>query len=253
MRVSRTGTITTSTSSTAVTGSGTLFTTQLAAGSIITTTGGAVIGTVASITDNTNLTLTANAASSNTGIAYNAQVVPFSGDAAVIVPGASLTVTENATINSIAFNNTSSSAATLSVNSSVILTVTAGITLRNAAGGNTAATITGSGTINCASVTVGGSPNYNYGTYTMTLTSTISTLSISGNLAVTGQDYYGGYVNNATFALGSGSVSVGGSVAFTTDFSLGYSTATLDMTAGAQTGTLTLSGSTPFTRPAMAL
>src|SRR2546425_8292182 len=66
----RTGTITTSTLSTTVTGSGTLFTTQLAAGNVLYTTAGVAIGTVKTITNATTLTLTGNAASTNTGIAY---------------------------------------------------------------------------------------------------------------------------------------------------------------------------------------
>jgi len=56
-----TGTITASTSSTTVTGSGTAFTTQLAAGSSIYNSADVLIGSVASIASNTSLTLTANA------------------------------------------------------------------------------------------------------------------------------------------------------------------------------------------------
>ena len=61
----RTGTITTATNSTTVTGAGTSFQTELSVGSIIKTTGNVTIGTVASIQSNTSLTLTANAVSNN--------------------------------------------------------------------------------------------------------------------------------------------------------------------------------------------
>lgn len=65
------GTITTSTASTAVTGVGTSFTTELKDGAIIRLPGGgAILGTIASIADDTHLTLTANAASDNAGIAF---------------------------------------------------------------------------------------------------------------------------------------------------------------------------------------
>jgi hypothetical protein len=56
-----TGTITASTSSTTVTGSGTAFTTQLAVGSSLYNSEDVLIGSVASIASNTSLTLTANA------------------------------------------------------------------------------------------------------------------------------------------------------------------------------------------------
>src|SRR5258708_14326024 len=59
--VSRTGTITVGLGGTAVTGVGTLFTTELAIGSIIKNSGGTTVGTVSAITDNTHLTISAAA------------------------------------------------------------------------------------------------------------------------------------------------------------------------------------------------
>src|ERR1017187_8358234 len=57
----RTGTISVPNFSKAVTGAGTFFTTEISVGNIIKlTNGGTTIGTVASITDNTHLTLSAN-------------------------------------------------------------------------------------------------------------------------------------------------------------------------------------------------
>ena len=64
------GTITTTTSSTTVTGTSTKFTTMHVAGDIIRKADGTVIGTVASIASDTSLTLSANAASANSGISY---------------------------------------------------------------------------------------------------------------------------------------------------------------------------------------
>ena len=66
-----TGTITTSTSSTSVTGTGTYFTTELVVGYVIKDSTGTNIGTVASITDDTNLTLVTNAALNITSDVFN--------------------------------------------------------------------------------------------------------------------------------------------------------------------------------------
>lgn len=70
----KTGTITTLTSATSLAGVGTAFTTELLPGDSIRKTDGTLIGTVASITSDTAAVLTANAASANSGIAFNADV-----------------------------------------------------------------------------------------------------------------------------------------------------------------------------------
>jgi len=88
--VAITGTVTCNTSSNAVVGSGTLFTTQLNVGAWLGNTGGSTVGIIASIANNTSLTLTANAAvaisAANTrynpfGVAYtianaNSEMIP---------------------------------------------------------------------------------------------------------------------------------------------------------------------------------
>ncbi|RJO60729.1 MAG: hypothetical protein C4542_08260, partial [Dehalococcoidia bacterium] len=171
--------------------------------------------------------------------------VPATTDNVVIRPGDTVTVTANATINSITFANTATATGTLTVNSSVTLTVTAGITLQNAADDSTAAAISGAGAITCASVTLGGTSSPT-ASATATLASTITNLTIAGNLAITSQRSGSTANNNPTFALNSGAVSVGGSIAFTTANNAA-SIATLTMASGAATGTLTLSGAIPFT------
>ena len=67
-----TGTISTNSTSTIVTGAGTLFTTELSVGVAIAKNTGEPLGTVASISNNTSLTLTANATESYSG-AYGKQ------------------------------------------------------------------------------------------------------------------------------------------------------------------------------------
>ena len=64
------GTITATTSSTTVTGVGTLFLTQAVAGSTLRTTSGAAIGVVTTVANNTSLTLTANATTAVAGSEY---------------------------------------------------------------------------------------------------------------------------------------------------------------------------------------
>ncbi len=90
--VSRTGTITTSNVATSLVGVATLFLTELAVGSVVKTGGGTTIGTIATITDNLNATFTGNAASTNAGIAYTAQVVPKNGDTVSIAHAVSVDV-----------------------------------------------------------------------------------------------------------------------------------------------------------------
>lgn len=85
------GTITTSNVSTAVTGVGTSFTTQLKIGSEIYTTTGVYLGKVSTITDNTNLVLTANAASTNAGINYKVGGIPSTSDDVIIPVGITVT------------------------------------------------------------------------------------------------------------------------------------------------------------------
>jgi hypothetical protein len=87
----RSGTITTSTASATVVGSGTTFTTQISVGNILKTTGNVAIGTVLSVNSNTSITLTANASSSNSAITYNNQGVG-AGDAVMILGGTTMTI-----------------------------------------------------------------------------------------------------------------------------------------------------------------
>lgn len=75
--VAGTGTITTSTSSTLVTGSGTLFTTEADyAGKALYTSANVYIGTIGSITNNTSITLLANAAVTVSGGSYKIGYLP---------------------------------------------------------------------------------------------------------------------------------------------------------------------------------
>jgi hypothetical protein len=123
----RTGTITTSTTSNTITGIGTQFTTEISVGNIIKNSGSATIGTVASITDNTHLVLTANAAYTISGLAYKSQGVgPV--DAVTINSGVIITVDGAYTCASIAFAKAAANT-TLSISGMNALTVSGTITM----------------------------------------------------------------------------------------------------------------------------
>jgi hypothetical protein len=92
---SRTGTISSSTSSTTVTGVGTSFTTTLAVGNVLYKNDGiTIIGTVASIESNISLTLTANAAVTISSQPYmaNSNSVPGANDNVIVVAGSNITL-----------------------------------------------------------------------------------------------------------------------------------------------------------------
>jgi hypothetical protein len=176
----------------------------------------------------------------NADATWSGTGVPVAGDVVNIANGHTVTVTVAAACASITFTG---AAATLTVNNGITLTVSGNVTLNNAAGTNNACTISGSGTLSCASVVVGGTTTNLSADRTTIMTSTISGLSISGNLNINGEDDVNDD-NNATFALQSGSVTINGSVIL--DDENNDCDAILTLASGAQTGTLTLSGSTPF-------
>ena len=146
-----------------------MFLTELAVGSILHRTSGEVIGTVSSIASDTSLTLTANAASNNSGIAYEAQVVPGASDTVTVRGIATVTVDiANAAAMSVSINpNNNNQTGTLKFNSLSLLAV--------------------------ESVTVGGATNNRVGVIDMSLGGTLRlsgggtplTLTVNGSFAAT--------------------------------------------------------------------
>ena len=148
----RTGSITTSTSSLTVTGSSTLFTTELSAGNIIKSTSNTVIGTVASITDNTHLTLLANAASNYSGISFRSQGVgPV--DAVTIASGANLTVDGIFRCASVSFSSVTANT-TVSISNTNSLTISGALSMARPSNGITCTFNVGSGSLTAASLTM---------------------------------------------------------------------------------------------------
>jgi hypothetical protein len=185
--ISRTGTITTTSGSINVSGTGTSFLTELAVGSILKTTGGVIIGTVATITSNTALTLVANATSTYTGIAFTAQVLPTASDDVVI----STTGTNSVTIISNAFAKSISVFGILTINNGITLTVYGNVDVASGAKFNA-----GSGSSDSAIIKV-------YGDFINNGTADFwkSTVVIAGNL-----------VTASTILQNNGEIIVGGDV-----------------------------------------
>jgi hypothetical protein len=173
--------------------------------------------------------------------------VPASTDDIVIPYNFNVIVTANATCNSIRFFSNSSTS-TLTVNSGITLTVTNGISVENDNDSNRTVNITGAGTITVGTnIIVGGTLTSLDADATTTLTSTISTLTVLGNLTIDGE-HDNDDENDAFFLQGSGTVNVGGTLTLTSedDGSGGSGDATLNLNTGAETGTLNLTGATPF-------
>lgn len=176
--------------------------------------------------------------------------IPGSGDDVIITAGHTITVTANAAILTVTFNNSSSSTSHLIVNTGVTLAITGDITIENAAGTSRYAHLEGGGTINCEDVVVGGTVTFLSSDQVTILTSSIANLVIGHELRIYGEDY-GTDDNDASFYLNTGSVSVASAV--NCDEESG-SSCSLRMDQGAdQNGTLILLGSNPFINSAGSL
>jgi hypothetical protein len=168
---------------------------------------------------------------------------PYEYDLVNIANAHDITVTASDTCAAITFiGNTGS----LSVNNGVTLTVTGAVTLNNDSNSSTACTITGSGTLNANSVLVGPpvAPDAFSFTQTTKFTSSISNFNITNNLAI---NSYGLIlsINNATFELQSGIVSVNGVI--TTSNGISSNASTFSMaSSGSQNRLLILTNASPF-------
>jgi Secretion system C-terminal sorting domain len=192
----RTGTITTSAASATVTGTGSLFLTEISVGNIIKTTGNVVIGTVLSITSNTLLTLTANAASTNASIAYNVQGIG-SGDIAQLSGGNTITVdVAGAVCISLQTNNSAAASPWVLVfNSGSHLIVAGTVTIGGDATHPGSITMTSGGILTCQGLSVSTAGTWTPGTGTVELTATntlpaaffttFNNLTISGGITTT--------------------------------------------------------------------
>ena len=139
--------------------------------------------------------------------------------------------------------------ATLTINSAVTLTVKFDLTLNKLFASNSSCTLTGSGTIDCKDIVVGSSanpsPTTGNSTYTHTINSSVAILLVSNDITI--NSYFGtdSNIRNGVFNLESGNVTVERNI--TTVNQNGSNNSTFSMATGAQTGTLILTWSNPFT------
>jgi len=169
---------------------------------------------------------------------------PGSNDTAIITSNHTVTVTVSETVNALQFN-AASTAGSVSINSGISLTVTTSITLLHNTGANTSADLTGSGSVSAASITIGSDGSFSSGTYTATFTSSVSSLTTSGNITIA--SYIGvntGRIGNSIFNHSTGTITIQGTLTTTNENAVNTSTYT--MATGSQNGTLNLSGATPF-------
>lgn len=166
----------------------------------------------------------------------------------VIIPGTTnkpiLSVAPGFTITSLTFSSSDPNPATLTINTGVTLNVTGAVTLISAYNSNTACTLAGEGTLNCASVVVG--TNYtgnNSQTRSAIMTSNISNLIISEDLnLLSNWETAPERIINATFTVPTGTVTINGSVITTNENTANTSTFSL----GGTNPTLNLGGTTLF-------
>lgn len=192
----------------------------------------------------------------NADATWSGTGTPIAGDVVIIANGHTVTVTASAACNSLTFSGAS---ATLSVSSSFTLAVAGAITLNNAADAVVSATVSGAGTISCASVNIGNgtAATSNNTTWTHTLISTINSLTISGNLIINSYFVSGasGRFRNGVFTHTSGTITSAGistvnvSANNVATYTMGASSPTLNLSgavplslAGTGTSTLTFNG-----------
>jgi len=168
---------------------------------------------------------------------------PYQYDLVNIGTNHDITVPADGACASINFTGTASS---INVSTGKTLSVTGAVTLNNDSNSSVACTITGSGTLNANSVLVGPPVTPDAFTFTNTtkLTSSISNFNITNNLAI---NSYGLIlsINNATFELQSGIVSVNGVI--TTSNGISSNASTFSMaSSGSQNRLLILTNASPF-------
>ncbi len=219
----RTGTITASTTNNSVVGSGTAFLDELSVGNIIKTTSNVVIGTVASIESNTNLTLVSNAAINHTTSSYNSQGVGLID--AITIGNHVITVDGNFSCASV--NMTAASATkTITFSGSSQLSVTGTFTMARPGSGFNFTLNLNAGTLTCATFAMGASTSGRNDIVNITT----GTLNCAGNIT-TGTGGSGCQVN----ITGAGRLEMGGTTVGTFTLSPGSSSTVVYDAGGNQT------------------
>ncbi|MCX6305086.1 MAG: YDG domain-containing protein [Bacteroidetes bacterium] len=173
--------------------------------------------------------------------------VPVAGDVVYIENGYTITVTADAACTTLNFAETSPSVSSgnLIVNNGFSLAVSGGISLNPRTTLSVDCSISGAGALTCASITVGGSTNSTVNT-NATLTSTINTMNVSGNLNLVATYYTPSstYYVVPRFYLNEGTLTVNGAITPNTPSTANSLAFRMDQ--GTHTGTLNLGGTSPW-------
>jgi hypothetical protein len=171
---------------------------------------------------------------------------PVAGDIVYIENGYTVTVTADAACTTLNFAQTSGnkSSGNLIINSNCTLAVSGTMIVNPRENNAVSGTISGEGTLTCGTFTVGSTSGTINVDATTILTTTLSTITVSGNINLI-SDVSGGYTNNPYLYFQSGTISA--SSVTTSHASSGGNTAIFSMATGNQTGTLKLSSTTPWT------
>ncbi|MCX6305087.1 MAG: hypothetical protein NT040_08970 [Bacteroidetes bacterium] len=170
---------------------------------------------------------------------------PSSTDAVFIGNGHTLTADGNHTVASLTFEDNSITG-TVNVNAGVTLNITGAIIIRSLTPQHKWALVEGQGTITANSVSVG----HNMTPYTSSQSTALYiqgsiSFSVAGDVTIYANENYD-ITNNAAISLRSGTLTVGGTISMHAE---AFATATFQAaeTGQVQTGTLVLTGSTPWT------
>jgi len=191
----RSGTITVTDGSTSVVGTGTLFLTELSVGNILKTTGNIQIGTVASITSDTALTLTKIPGTTRTNISYNVQGVG-PADNVTIDSGHTVTIAAKAINQTGTVTVNSGGTLTVSNSGAVFSTLTVNGTLNGTSGGALGALTVNSGGL------VTASQNGSYTASSLTINSG-GTTNILRSFTVNGAASIAGAINFSSTSITS--------------------------------------------------
>ena len=240
------GTITSSLTSTTVTGVSTAFTTAVAIGNKIKNAAGQTVGIVKSITSNTSLELTTRALNVSSGVAYTIHKTT------AVVSGDGFLEDNPKVVNNINFRNLVTAGSFVTGNTYTIVTTSNVAVVTGAISGTTLTVsavtsgtlaigqvLTGTGVTAGTTITALGTGTGGIGTYTVSATQTVTSTSITGTGTATNYTLIGASANTVGLTF----IATGGGTGTGTAYST-YDTG-LNPGDGYTTGTYTLTFSAP--------
>ena len=176
------------------------------------------------------------------------------GDA-VIIPtttnAPTLSVAPANALASITFTTTTTKTLTIT---GVTLDVTGAVTLNSVAGTATACAIAGIGTLNCGSIVIGSTVTPATSTVVSTLTSTVASINVSGNITLNSYFTSGTIRNHPAFTHTSGTINLSGQIttvnanaANTATYTLGASSPVLNLSFAGNPFNPSITGTSTFT------